>query len=225
MNNRMTNSVLILGESGSGKSTSLCTLNHEETFIINVLNKPLPFRGGKLKYKHFSSETNEGNYYASDNSTTIRKLIQYINDNMPHIKNLVLDDFGYTISNAFMRRATQKGYDKFSDIGADTFQVLDPLSNLRESLYCFVMMHTDIDMNGKYKPRTIGKMIDQYICIEGKFTTVLHALVNDGKYQFLTNNDGQHMAKSPLGMFDNLFIDNDLQYVIQKINEYNNDDN
>ena len=220
----MNNSVLILGESGTGKSSSLRTLNPEETFIINVINKPLPFRGSKFKYKRFSSETNEGNYYASDSPVIIRKLIQYVNDNMPHIKNVVLDDFGYTISNTFMRRATQKGYEKFSEIGADTFFILDILTDLRDDLFAFVMMHTDIDINGKYKPRTIGKMIDQYICIEGKFTVCLHALVNDGQYQFLTNNDGQHMAKSPLGMFEQLFIDNDLQYVINNINNYNNDD-
>ena len=217
----MSNAVLILGESGSGKSSSLRTLDPKETFIINVVNKPLPFRGAVAKYKKFSSETNEGNYYATDNSAKIKKLIQYINEKMFHVKHLVLDDFGYSISNAFMRRATQKGYDRFSEIASDTFFVLDCLTELRDDLSCFVMMHTEIDVNGKYKPKTIGRMIDQYICIEGKFTVVLHALICDGKYQFLTNNDGQHMAKSPMGMFEQPQIDNDLQYVINKINDYN----
>lgn len=217
----MSNNVLILGESGTGKSTSLRELNPAETFIINVVNKPLPFRGSKLKYTRFSSETNAGNSYATDSPVTIRKLIGYINNNMPHIKTLIIDDFGYTISNAFMRKATQKGYEKFSELGADTFQILDCIADLREDLCAVVIMHTDIDTNGKYKPRTIGKMIDQYICIEGKFTIVLHALVNDGNYQFLTNNDGQHMAKSPLGMFSEQYIDNDLNYVLQQITDYN----
>lgn len=215
----MTNSVLILGESGCGKSTSIRTLPSAETMIINIIGKPLPFKGAKSNYIKINSE-GIGNYYSSDNNASIMKLINFVNNKRSDIKYLVIDDFGYTITNSFMRKASQRGFDKFSEIGREAFDILDLVSNLRDDLFIFVMMHTEIDTQGKYKPRTVGKMIDQYICIEGKFTYVFHALVSEGKYEFLTNNDGRHMAKTPLGMFDDMFINNDLMYIVNKIREY-----
>lgn len=219
----MSNAVLVLGESGTGKSTSMRTLNPEETFIINVIGKPLPFRGGKSKYKPLSSDGMTGNYYATDDTNTIKRIINLIQNKREDIKVLILDDFGYTITNSFMRKANQRGYDRFIEIAKDMFDILDIVSTLREDLFCFVMMHTETDAQGKSKPKTVGKMIDQYICIEGKFTTVLHALVSDGNYRFLTNSDGQNMSKSPLDLFEDLYIDNDLQFVKEKMNKYFNE--
>lgn len=215
----MSNAVLILGESGSGKSTSLRNLDPSETFILNVIGKPLPFRGAKTKYTKLSPDGVEGNYYANDDPSAIKRVINLINNKRNDIKVLVLDDFGYTITNSFMRKSHQKGYEKYNVIGNETFEILESISVLREDLFCFVMMHTDIDQNGKYKPRTVGRMIDQYICIEGKFTNVLHALITENSYKFLTNNDGQHMAKTPMAMFEQL-IDNDLQFVIEQMKSY-----
>ena len=215
----MSNAILILGESGCGKSTSIRTLPHEETVIINVIGKPLPFKGAKKLYRTMTPQ-GEGNYYASDNHASIIKLVNFVNQKRPDIQYLVIDDFGYSITNSFMRKSSQRGYDKYNDIGREAFDVLDAVSNLREDLYIFVMMHTEIDNQGKYKPKTVGRMIDQYICIEGKFSYVFHALVSEGRYEFLTNNDGQHMAKSPMGMFDKLFIANDLLYIAEKIKAY-----
>lgn len=221
----MSNSILVLGESGSGKSTSIRTLPPEETIIINVIGKPLPFRGYKNKYKSLSADGLKGNYYSSDDSGKIVRLLKFINDNRPDIHYIVIDDYGYTITNSFMRKASQRGYDKFQDIGSDAFNVLEGVANLRDDLFCFVMMHTEIDTHGKYKPRTVGKMIDQYICIEGKFTYVFHALVNDGQYKFLTNTDGHHLAKTSLGLFNDLFIDNDLKLIADTIDAYNQGEN
>lgn len=218
----MSNAVLVLGESGSGKSSSIRNLISQETFIVNVIGKPLPFKGALSKYKGISTDGLIGNYYATDDVTTIKRVINLVNNKRPDINVLVLDDFGYTITNSFMRKAKQRGYDRFTDIAKDMFDILDLVSNLRQDLYCFVMMHTDIDNQGCSKPKTVGKMIDQYICIEGKFTTVLHAIVNDGNYQFITNFDGTHMCKSPLELFDNQFIDNDLSIVIEKMKLYFN---
>lgn len=217
----MNNSVLILGESGTGKSTSIRNLPPEQTFIINVINKPLPFKGAAKKYKKIGSGAMIGNYYENDDPVHIRKLINHIDSKRPDIKYLIIDDFGYTMSNSFMRKAHQKGYDKFTDIGKDTFEIIEASTRLRHDLFCFVMMHTEIDQQGRYKPKTVGKMVDQYINIEGRFMYVLHALVTDGQYKFLTNNDGQHMAKTPLGLFEHLFIDNDLAIVVNAIDEYN----
>lgn len=220
----MSTCALILGESGSGKSTSIRTLNPNETFIINVIGKPLPFRGAASKYKQLSADGLTGNYYATDDIPTIKRVINLVNNKRLDITNLIIDDFGYTISNSFMRKANQKGYDKFVEIGKDMFDVLEVITNVRGDLFCFVMMHVENDVHGKSKPRTVGKMIDQYVCIEGKFTNCLHTIVNDGQYQFITNNDGQHMAKTPLGMFDSLYIDNDLQAVRDKMLAYFNEE-
>lgn len=220
----MSNIALILGESGTGKSTSIRTLNPDETFIINVIGKPLPFRGGASKYKKLSADGLEGNYYATDDISTIKRVISLVNKKRIDIKTLIIDDFGYTISNSFMRKANQNGYNKFVEIGKDMFDILDIITNLRDDLFCFVMMHVENDINGKSKPKTVGKMIDQYICIEGKFTTCFHTMVADGVYQFITNNDNQRMAKSPLGMFESLYIDNDLQLIRDKMVVYFNEE-
>lgn len=220
----MSNTALILGESGSGKSTAVRTLPPEETFILNVLGKPLPFKGSKKKYTHLSADGIEGNYYANDDIIQILRLIKLLNTKRLDIKYLVIDDFGYTITNSFMRKALQKGFDKFSEIGLNTFNILDAVQTLRDDLFCFVMMHTEIDAHGKYKPKTVGKMIDQHVVIEGKFTYVYHALTNDGQYRFLTNNDGQHMAKTPMGLHEDLFIDNDLMMIVNEIKFYNEED-
>lgn len=217
----MSNSVLILGESGTGKSTSIRNLPPSETFILNVIGKPLPFRGSKKNFVPLSSDGSEGNYYASDDPNQIMRVIKLINTKRFDIKYLIIDDFGYTITNSFMRKALQKGYDKFSEIGLNTFNILDAVQTMRDDLFCFVMMHTEIDAHGKYKPKTVGKMIDQHVVIEGKFTYVYHALTNDGNYRFLTNNDGQHMAKTPLGLHDDLYVDNDLMQIVNQINLYN----
>lgn len=220
----MSNAILILGESGSGKSTSLRNLDPKETMIINVIGKPLPFRGAKSKYTSLSPDGSTGNYYATDDTNSIKRVIKLIDTKRLDIKNLVIDDFGYTITNSFMRKANQRGYDRFIEIAKDMFDILDIISSLRDDLYCFVMMHTETDNQGRSKPKTVGRMIDQYICIEGKFTTVLNATVSDGKYLFATNYDGQNMAKSPLGLFETFYIDNDLQVVRDKMQDYFNEE-
>jgi hypothetical protein len=216
----MSQSILIVGESGVGKSTSIRTLPPEETMIISVIGKSLPFRGAKSKYTKLSPDGMTGNFYVTDDSTNIMRVIKLVNEKRQDIKYLVIDDFGYTMTNSFMRRALEVGYKKFSEIGFDAFKVFDVVSNLRDDLFCFVMMHTEIDQNGRYKPKSIGKMVDQYVCIEGKFSCVFHAFVSEGKYRFITNNDGQHMARTPLDMFSELYIDNDLKLICDTITNY-----
>jgi len=219
----MSSSILIIGESGCGKSTSVKTLPPEETMIVNVIGKSLPFRGFKNKYKKLSPDGLEGNYYINDDPSSILRVIKLINETRLDIKYLVIDDFGYTLTNSFMRRASEVGYKKFTDIGVAAFKVFDSITSLRDDLFCFVIMHTEIDQNGKYKPRTIGKMIDQYVVIEGKFTCVYHALIIEGKHKFLTNNDGVHMARSSMGMHEEMLIDNDLMAIVNRINQYENE--
>src|SRR5258708_14332322 len=107
----MNNCVIVLGESGSGKSTSLRNLNPEETFVLNVLDKPLPFRGYKKKYND-----NAKNYYSTDNYLAIIKYINAINERRPEIKSIIINDFNFIMSNEFMHRSSERGYDRFTDI-------------------------------------------------------------------------------------------------------------
>ncbi len=220
----MNNSVLILGDSGTGKSSSIRTLPHAETFILNVIGKSLPFRGSAKNYTKLSADGLTGNFYCSDNAAQIKRVIGLVNEKRPEIKYLILDDFGYVVMNAFMKRAMVKGYDRFSEIANEFNTAIELVNQLRDDLFCFVMMHIETDKQGKTKPKTVGNMIDQYITIEGKFSHVLHTAVSEGSYKFITNNDGTHMAKTSMGMFDKLLIDNDLMFVVNKIQEYLNED-
>lgn len=208
---------LILGESGSGKSTSLENLDHNETFIINVVGKTLPFRGSSKKY---NSENK--NYISTDNYQTIISTIKTIgnNEKYSHIKNLIIDDFQYIMSNEFMKRAMERGFDKFSEMAQHVVFIIESALNLRDDLFIFVLSHSEVQGNGKIKMKTIGKMLDDKITLEGIFTIAMHTHVLDGVYKFITNSDGVHIAKSPKGMFKDQYIDNDLLLVKNSIINY-----
>jgi len=220
----MSINVLIIGESGTGKSTAIRTLPPEQTFLINVINKPLPFRGSNKLYTKLSADGLTGNYYATDDHSTIMRLINMVNKKRPEIKYLVMDDAGYTLTNDFMRGALQKGYEKFSILARDFWEIMKTMNETRSDLLCFMLMHSDVDAQGKSKPKTIGKMLDEKVCIEGMFSCVLHSFLADGIYSFVTNNTGTLMAKSPMGLFDQQIIPNDLFLVSEKINDYLNKD-
>jgi len=205
---------LIIGESGTGKSTSIRTLNNEETFIINVLDKPLPFKGYKASYKP------KVNYSTTDKASQILLQIKYINEKMPHIKNVIIDDSQYIMANEFMRRARERGFEKFTEIAQNFWNIVIEAQACRDDLYFFFLSHNELDNSGKYKCKTIGKMLDDKITIEGMFTVVLHAFMEDGSYKFLTQNNGSYIAKSPMGMFKDNVIDNDLLQVKKQMVEY-----
>jgi hypothetical protein len=217
----MSNTILILGDSGTGKSTSLRNLDPTKTFIINILDKPLPFRGYKSNYTKLSADGLTGNYYETDDHTKIMRVIKLVNDKRPEIINLIIDDFGFTMTNTYMRRSREKGYDKFIDIGRNAWEMIGSLRGLREDLNCVITMHVDIDVHGKCRPKTIGKMIDGANIIEGSFTYVFQSIIVDNKYKFITANDGQHMAKTPMGCFEEFYVDNDLNEILHQIENYN----
>ena len=177
----MAHSVLIIAESGTGKSTSIRNLNPKETFIINIANKPLPFRGWKKDYTMISKNNPKGNMTATSTAAGIIKAIQHVNDKMPHITNLVVDDWQYMSSFEYFDRAHEKGYDKFTQIAANLAQVAKMPKDLRDDLYIFFMTHseeaTDINGHRKVKAKTIGKMIDNTLTLEGLFSIVLFGRV------------------------------------------------
>ena len=211
----MSNLIVILGESGTGKSTSIRNLDPKSTFVINVLNKPLPFRGYK---KLYNSENK--NYLETDQYSTIMKWLDSINKKASHIKTIVIDDFTFLMNNEYMRRCREKSFDKFNDIGINQFEIFDMCKTFRDDLYCYIMCHTEKDHAGIIKPRTVGKMTGDYVGIAERVSIVLHSQIVDMQYKFLTQNDGYHVAKSSMGMFSDLFINNDLAAIRQTIDEY-----
>ena len=160
----MAQSVLVIADSGTGKSTSIRTLNPKETFIINIANKPLPFKGYKKDYKQISKENPNGNITSASSSAGIIKAIKHVDDKMLNIKTLVVDDWQYMSSFEYFDRANEKGYDKFTQIAANLAMVAKLPKDLREDLTVIFLTHsedsTDINGNRKIKAKTIGKMID-----------------------------------------------------------------
>jgi hypothetical protein len=216
--------ILIIGESGTGKSTSIEELNHEETFIIQVLGKPLPFRGWRRKYLPYSSVTKTGNIYTSDNCVQILALIEEIDKNMPQIKNIIIDDLQYMMSNEFMRRVKEKGFDKYNDIAHNAWAIINKLNGVREDIVPIVMSHSESNDAGKTKLKTLGKLLDDKVVIEGMFTVVLQSIIFDSQYLFITQNNGSNTCKSPRGMFATDTIPNDLKSITDQYNKYNNAD-
>jgi hypothetical protein len=215
----MSNVILIIGESGTGKSSSIRTLNPAETFIINVLNKPLPFRGYKKQYN-----VDNKNYLESDKYSEIISYIIAINERRPDIKSIIIDDFSFLMNNEFMRRCREKSFDKFVDMGSNMFEIMDLCQKLKSDIDCFITCHTEKDHAGIIKPKTVGKMTSDYVGLAERVSIVLHTQIIDRQYKFLTQNDGISMAKSPMGMFDELQINNDLNFVKESIKNYFNDE-
>ena len=204
--------LLIVGESGSGKSTSIRNLDPKSTYIINAQNKPLPFKGWA---KLFGT-----NIFATDRSQKIASLIQQIDKEQPSIKTIIIDDFHAILTNEYMRNSGEKGFDKFVRLGKGIWDIVTAANNSRNDLKVVLMAHSDTDVNGKIKCKTVGKLVDEKISLEGICTIVFQSKVIDGKYVFLTQNDGMSIAKSPMGMFESKFIENDLSQIIKIIDAY-----
>lgn len=224
----MAEKILIIGDSGSGKSTASKTLDPTTTFFINVIGKPLPYKGWKTNYHYWDKDKKSGNMVKSWDYETIVKAMRYISSDLPKIKTIVIDDAQYIMSYEFMQRARERGFDKFTEIGQHFFDVLTIADTLREDLIVIFLSHSD-DGAGKTKIKTIGKMLDEKITVEGLFTVVLLAYsYKDSesimKYVFVTNSNGTNTCKSPEGMFP-MTIPNDLKAIVNRFNEYNNETN
>lgn len=194
--------VMVYGQSGTGKSTSLRNFKPEDVCIVNVSGKPLPF---KNKHKTFNTD----DYMAVD--AAIKKA---------PAKSIVIDDATYLMTGEYMRTAKVTGYQKFTDMALNYYTLVKAASALPDDKIVYFMGHSDTDANGNEKFKTIGKMLDEKVTLEGMFTIVLKTVVTDGKYQFSTRNSGQDTVKTPLGMFNDVLIDNDLAMVDKTIREY-----
>ena len=193
--------VLVLGPSGSGKSTSLRNFREGEVGVLNVLGKPLPFRG-RLD---------------TDNHPDYRRCKACITSGKR--RAWVVDDAGYLMSNENFKRINEVGYGKFSDMASNFQQLVEAATLAPDDTITYLMMHTDLDANGHEKPKTVGKMLDEKYCIEGACPIVLDCRVRDGRHVFITANDGTNLAKAPMGMLEDV-MDNDLKAVDTAIRDY-----
>jgi len=224
----MSELIAIVGQTGTGKSTSVEDLNPKETVIIGIIDKPLPFRGWKKNYT--TGIQQGGNFLISSDAEQITKVLKYISTDRLEIKQIIIDDFQYVMSTEFMNRADEAGWQKFTDIAKHVWQILSAAKSLREDLKVIVMSHDEIiteNFAPKRKIKTIGKLLDDKITLEGLFTIVLFTDVQKNKdkakgsdFTFITQNDGTTTAKSPRGMFAELNIPNDLNSIIKVIDEY-----
>lgn len=225
--------IAIVGETGSGKTTSLRNLNPKETFIVSVTGKPLSFRGWKSKYKALHKNQDgkwEGNYYTSSNTDSIIKILTIVNKLMPHIKQVIVDDMQYIMSYEFMDRAGEKGYDKFTEMAQHVMTLLRYSETMREDCKMIFLTHSvneGSEVNPRYVIKTLGKLLSEKVTLEGLFTYVFFTKIQEGdegkmEYKFLTNTDGECSAKTPMGMFEERLIDNDLNEILRIIDEYNN---
>lgn len=203
----MSTATLILGESGTGKSASLRNLDAGSTLLIQSVKKPLPFKSANWSY--FNKDSNKtGNVFVADQSEQIIKLLQKTGR-----KVIVIDDFQYVLANEYMRRTAETGYAKFTDIAKHAWEIINAANGLADDVRVYILSHTATDDNGTTKIKTIGKMLDEKITVEGLFTIVLRTVVVDQEYKFSTRNNGADTVKSPMGLFEDERIENDLQAV------------
>lgn len=200
--------VLIIGKSGSGKSASMRNCIDKDFNLIRVLNKPLPFKGNIQGWK------------TDDYQTIMKALFQ------SRAKSIVIDDAGYLITNQFMNGHSSTGggngaftlYNNLADYFWNLVQFI--INKVPEDKIIYIMMHEDSNDLGEIKPKTIGKLLDEKVCIEGMFTIVLRCIEEGGKHLFVTQTANGAVSKSPIGMFEDLTVDNDLVLVDQIIRNY-----
>ena len=202
----MAQMVLIMGESGTGKSTSLRNCDPATTAVVNPVGKPLPFKG---KYEMLNSVTES------------RKITKFMKEQAAAGKKLiVVDDFQYILAVPYMNRIKETGWDKYNDFGANYFEIIEVCKEIPDDVVVAYMSHLETLEGGQVTVKLIGKLLREKITIEGLFTVVLRTGVNEGKYYFYTQNSGKDTVKSPIGMFPAYAIDNDLNYVADKIRNY-----
>lgn len=207
----------VMGESGAGKSTSLRNLDPATTYIIDADKKGLSWKGWKNQYN-----SGNRNYVAIDDPNTIRSLCRNINEKASHIKTLVIDTLNGIMVADEMRRSKEKGFDKWQDLASCVWGIVDDCLKFREDLTVIFICHSQTDMNENgylwTRIKTSGKKLDK-IVLESKFNTVLLAKCIDGKHIFETQSNFS-TAKSPMGAFETMEIDNDMQKVIEALEEF-----
>lgn len=209
----MSIATLILGSSGSGKSTSLRHLDPSKTLLIQCIKKPLPFKATGWKIR-VNAQTG-GNIFQTDNPAHIEKAMRSSESEI-----IVIDDYQAVMVNELMNRSSEKGYEKFTDIAKNAWNVFNAAGALAEHRRVYILAHIQTDDFGQTRMKTVGKMVDQTLVPEGYFTIVLRTSVVNGNYLFNTQTNGQDCAKSPIDMFSDAQIPNDLAAVDSAICDF-----
>lgn len=195
--------VLILGFSGSGKSSSMRSFKPDELALVNVNGKFLPFRG---------------RFDETLNSDDFEKIKAFLSS--AKAKAIVVDDSQYLMLNEFMRRSKEKGYDKFTEIAEHFWALIRYIEQLPQDTVVYFLHHIESGEDGRLKAKTVGKLLDEKVNIEGMFSIVLRTSVSENGYQFLTQTDGNDCCKSPAGMFAGYAVPNDLRLVDESIRTF-----
>jgi hypothetical protein len=200
---------IIYGESGSGKSFSIKNLDAEKVGIINVANKPLPFKQNSFKMNSL---------------WTIDNIIKKLNRAQADI--LIIDDFQYIMSFFIMSKIEETtgnlAFQKYSDIAKGIVDIIKCINNLPPQKRVYCLSHSEINDNGKEKLKTVGRLLDNQIVIEGLFSIVIKAIIINNQHHFLTKNEGNTTVKTPFEMFNDALIPNDLKIVDDAIVDYYN---
>ena len=213
----MSKVICIMGESGSGKTTSMRNLDPDSTYYIDSDRKGLSWRGWKKQYN-----TEKKNYFCSDEPEKVKSKLAAISEKCPKIKTIVIDTIGSIMVADEMRRSREKGYDKWLDLATCVWDMVDMAYTLRDDLTVIFVAHTQTERTEDgyifTKIKTSGKKLDK-ICLESKFTTVLIAKCIDGEYVFETRAKNS-TAKTPMGLFETDTIPNDIKTVIEALEEF-----
>lgn len=209
----MSTATMVIGQSGTGKSTAMRNFDPAQTLLIQVVKKPLPFRAAGWSY--ISKDNATGNMFVTDDANRIVEIM-----GKTKRKAIVIDDFQYLLANEYMRRSAETGFQKFTEIGKHAWDVLTAANNLPDDVRVYILTHSEQLDSGHTKAKTIGKLLDEKITVEGLFTIVLKTDVIDGEYSFTTRNNGRDTVKSPMGLFDDERIPNDLHMVDEALQEY-----
>lgn len=227
----MSNLICLAGQSNTGKSTSLRTLDPKSTFIISCTNKQLQIPGFRKKYTKVEIKDKKlvGNWYVNNNYAQIGKVLSAVSNTRPEIKVVVLDDINYLLSNETFENALDKGYTKFSVMAKNYYELLADCQLLRDDLTVVVITHTEnygTDMDPQYRMWTTGKMLTQQINLDGMFSYIIYSdrYIDDTDdevhYRFKTRTDGNDTCRSVAGCFTEKYIEPDMKAVIDRINEF-----
>ena len=208
----------VMGESGSGKTTSMRNLDPKTTFYIDCDKKGLSWKGWKKQY------VKDENYFTTDSPTNVIQILKAVNNNekYKHVRTVVIDTINGVMVAEEMRNAKVNGFGKWTDLAQYVWSIFDYCLTMRDDLNVIILAHsiTDTDDNGVVFThiRTNGRKLEK-IVLESKLTTVLLALCKDGKYIFKTSAD-RSSVKTPMGAFSSEEIDNDIVKVIKALEEF-----
>ena len=214
----MSIATMILGQSGTGKTTSLRNLNPSDVLLIQAVKKPLPFRS--KEWVPSTKGNPAGSILVTDNAQTIVGAMQRTAKPI-----IVIDDFQYILANEFMRRVLDNetgnaAFAKYNEIARNAWDILMCAGKLADATRVYILAHTQEDDSGRIKAKTIGKLLDEKITIEGLLTIVMRTAVINGQYLFSTQNNGLDTVKTPMGMFEDEHIPNDLAVVDAAIQDF-----